>query len=543
MREAGYRETRIFTPDAKTNGADSTKGSIRGAVVDFLSHLVPSAAASRSSSQAAPHNPSTSPLANNSRTSLPSHSRSNSLLSLMSTSSGSSDSTPQPTPSKKRATPMIKSYSTPQSASLRAPDDFPSRLHFDHGPRRPLERSITNADRVDSAPSRLRHGEPDVLPRREPPSHATAYLRHIASVPSMQRPASPLARPRALPMYVSTIDTSLDGIEGRGNGEGEEEAPPPLPKTWLESVARAVLYGGGSAHTGMPSSQRPRDSSPFSSHSMHPTPPHPFLPDASDSHTGYFDQSLPPAHDARPNLLTRVVSTKSRRSESVVSRTRVVCRSAPVSRNGSRVRSGDDRRIDRRSKRSKHVHERARGRKAKNDETCMPSLSRTKVEGDDWIKQRHADSSRPWAEHDQGFEETVLSDSPSSATSEDEAEPSLARILVGPKRHNSIRSLRRHLGTPRSASSIHATTPLLSRARSGRRLRSDFVEGSLSHDNSVWPSSVPNDEPQRKRRSQLSNPGDEADYHTFLSGRGSTHQQAKRKSIPPSWSGRVSPSS
>lgn len=96
------------------------------------------------------------------------------------------------------------------------------------------------------------------------PSRATAYLRHIASVPDIpdadvQRSRSAASRSRrhrksrnndTRSRYSDDDeDDDFNSVyEGRtrGNGEGEEDTNvPPLPKTWLETVARAVLFGSG----------------------------------------------------------------------------------------------------------------------------------------------------------------------------------------------------------------------------------------------------------------------------------------------------------
>ncbi|KAH8835935.1 hypothetical protein DL96DRAFT_99193 [Flagelloscypha sp. PMI_526] len=549
LREAGYRETRIFTPDhpSRKDGTDSAKGSIRGgvgAVVDFLSHFVPSAAASRSSSQVAREQVSpTSPLTNPSPASMENHSsRSTSDLSTLSSESATSEPTPRPTPSRRRNNDMIKSYSTPQSATLRPPEGYPSHPYFAHGSRRPHESSHYGnlpSDKVDSAPSplRRRYSNAPTSQGIAGPSHASAYLRHISSVPSMQRNKSqPTPARRVHPMYVSTVDVDMDGIKGRGNGEGEEEAPPPLPKGWIESVARAVLYGP----TAGPS--RLRDSSPVNAHSMQPNPPFPNSSEnKSSSRIGLFDQTNLAAPDAytsgssRPNLLARVSSTKSRRSESVVSHTRVMCRSAPVSRNGSRVRSrsGGRKKESRKHKRAKGLQERFRGRKARKDEEFMPSLSRTKVEGDEWLRRGRKRNSltahSPWIEGEAGNDESVFSDSPSgTSTEEDDGEPDLARILVPPKRQNSIRSLRRHL--PLTSSAPNATSSLLSisRATSKQQLKGSSLRRTT-------PPQVDSDiEDEYIQRSDKRNShGEQPDYFTFAS---TSRQSAKRKSIPPAWS-------
>ncbi|KZP07197.1 hypothetical protein FIBSPDRAFT_290818 [Athelia psychrophila] len=105
-------------------------------------------------------------------------------------------------------------------------------------------------------------------------SKARLYLRHMASAPSI-KPAPHSSLNTSLQRHSSsryatrgnkrsmTLDDDVLHTGRRGNGEGEEDpsAAPPLPRTWLESVAHAVLFGGTGTHMGGPSAISPSASS------------------------------------------------------------------------------------------------------------------------------------------------------------------------------------------------------------------------------------------------------------------------------------------
>lgn len=161
--------------------------------------------------------------------------------------------------------------------------------------------------------------------------------------------------------------------------------------------------------------------------------------------------------------------------EGEVSKARVVCRSAPVSRAGSRVRGGVDgsengnRHLDPHSELMMYLDGDRRGREwekkkkttktkkdRKGDKDGVPSLAKTVVEGDAWVEaQNKTRQSRGKERSGSGGGNRYLSgwgadggdddDAEVSSSSEEEGELDLARMLVPPKRQNSIKSLRRHL--------------------------------------------------------------------------------------------------
>jgi hypothetical protein len=83
----------------------------------------------------------------------------------------------------------------------------------------------------------------------------------------------------------------------------------------------------------------------------------------------------------------------------------------------------------------------------------VPSLARTHAQNDGWTSLRGGDREM----------------CTSSSEDEDEGELDLARLLVPPKRQNSIRSLRRHLHGPLQPSSSRGMTPSSSSTRSESR--------------------------------------------------------------------------
>jgi hypothetical protein len=157
-----------------------------------------------------------------------------------------------------------------------------------------------------------------------------------------------------------------------------------------------------------------------------------------------------------------------------VSRTAVVCRSAPVSRSGSRARArgavewlkGEEFGIwfrDGKEKRTRNIGRRkASGRKKADG---VPSLASTRVEGDIWSSGAEVGNNRNrYAEEgDEGDIDGDIEDGEDGPSSS-EGELDLAKMLVPPKRQNSIRSLRKHLHTNGSGGRVRSQGLLASRS-------------------------------------------------------------------------------
>ncbi|PPQ65984.1 hypothetical protein CVT26_010643 [Gymnopilus dilepis] len=409
------------------------------------------------------------------------------------------------------------------------------------------------------------------------PSRASAYLRHVASIPTI--PSEPTSRPNSTPVNFFSSKLSFSSLTRRSGrvlnvslndkpADSEDEDGPPsvyyrsgtgeeedeherftrrhsraMPPSWLETVARAVLFGGGTVGGPTPSSSsrtpatqsRPATADRAASqnyshahlhlqHQAHQRvqmlrPTRSSLSQASrasqasrrsgrsqlsDStsftlgtatNTGAGSAFLVPPPPSLPlhppALFARLERGRARGSESEVSKTRVICRSAPGSRSGSVVRGARGPSIGREDKKvinlnlslnsSRSGRRKKKGRDGEAD--VVPSLARTKTEGDVlWSserKRRKPKSRRTRSdqdEHHQGRASIngVLSDSHNGDTAsesgtdhsdadasdgeydyddeeEDEGELDLARILVPPKRQNSIKSLRKHLVSTRPA--------------------------------------------------------------------------------------------
>ncbi|KAF9068835.1 hypothetical protein BDP27DRAFT_1326338 [Rhodocollybia butyracea] len=244
LREAGYKETRIFTPETErvASGAVAGARSRVSGVVGFLSGFIP----------------------------------------------GSRSSSLKEDPNNE----INRRYSPPTSPS-------------------PMSRW----NHQDASHNERHSLDDDATPRPSP------YLRHIASVPDM--PGARLQRSHSSPSPKKDIrrrttisnaredDDDFNSVyEGRtrGNGEGEEDTNvPPLPKTWLETVARAVLLGSGSSASR--SILKPLETPSGSRAVSHPT-----------------ESSLPHRRDVSPEL------RRLRQTRSVISRTESLADATQLSR-------------------------------------------------------------------------------------------------------------------------------------------------------------------------------------------------------------------
>lgn len=449
LREAGYKETRVFTPepDRHTDNkhANSMRGGV-GAVMDFLTGLVSrnSSLAREAKSQGNPASLAPpedthpewsqppSPLARvHQITAL--HASSSTSLS---TSAYSFNASPQSSskPSRSQATSNGHTRPRPHKSftdgdgkdkytqnhailpqrSSRALAHQPSHAHLHHC----MRKQISNSP-VTEAPK------------------AHAYLRHMASAPNIQplvkRPSSNVSLRSHRPSYPHSrrvVLLSDDIVE-----TDDVPQPPPLPRNWMESVAKALLSGvtsdAGSTRT------------------------------IRTTRSALTEATNRPREQRRPPLLcAQVREQRARKSEGTVSRTSVVCRSAPASRAGSRVRRSAEedkgsmnRRDDEGRRKGKRKEETRKGNgknKARDDR--VPSLARTRVENDEWGMRRYI---RPTG-HDDVRQEASSSDEEldDDEEEEEEGELDLERLLVPARRQASIRSLRKHLHPANATGSL-----------------------------------------------------------------------------------------
>ncbi|KAG5653729.1 hypothetical protein H0H81_010985 [Sphagnurus paluster] len=631
LREAGYKETRVFTPEGERAEASAARdhtspsdhrGGVRtsmGAFVGFLAGLMPAPGRSTSANpDTDTYSPPVSPLAQRQKqaqaqdSNTPSSSEPQSpSYTTMTSSMESLEPTPRAprrTPPSRTSTttpvpaPPVSMYAHPQSQSsqrdLRRTTPVPAAMYAHpqsqysqqdlHGQRpkhfmvhrasdqyaytstssrrpplqsRPSQTSLYGhghghyqSNTPSSSPSTVTNANhPHPHPHAPPPiahprpSRAGAYLRHMASAPNMPRrtnstpaqahPAGAASSnsnnntPRRRTLVLNDDnDNDSDSDARQRNGDGN--ADPPLPRTWLESVARAVLFGGMGAYIGGPpppphlppvvvespptphashSSQsqslavRTRTLRPTRS-SLSQTSPvqrakmaqrtqtqRSGLSDQTNTNTAGGGSTDASGYLAPPELFARIGRGRAGMSEGEVSHTRVVCRSAPASRAGSVVR-GAGRQGERERAREREREKRGgvgkgkgtgkdkdrergrgrgRGRVPEKEKDRLPSLANTCVEGDVWAgtggsattstgggggnRNRYLSGwGMPAESNDDagagagaGGEERLLYSSEDE--DEDEGELDLARMLVNPKRQQSIKSLRKHLANQEAA--------------------------------------------------------------------------------------------
>ncbi|KAK2463822.1 hypothetical protein APHAL10511_004127 [Amanita phalloides] len=569
LREAGYKETRVFTPEGEHEdgtyheddlpSARRSKGGVRegvDAVVGFLSGLLPSSTA-QSIRSVATTRPGSSERVDDATESPTSQTYTPALSPALSAKTqkqlhASSRSTPRSstddisalrrTHSPISATPIphsppspYYSYRHPQHLQHHAVQRIsgysgPSQRGAINAPpsRQPSLRAIKETLPSQQAP------QPTMTLAHPRPSRATAYLRRMASRSEIpERPNSTPVRPQPR-VYLNDHDIEIGG--GKNNDEHETDHQPPLPRSWLETVARAVLFGGVGLHIGGPSSQRDQQTfpSPPSSATISPKQGPRMLTQGKMQTLRHTRSSISQAssqpkpkrarsmkpHALRaalteqtnksrskvsvrsvssgvsidmlspPELFLRVGRGRATHCEGQVSHTRVYCRSAPSSRSASAARGGGKKGI------LKHGRCGNGSKKAERDR--VPSLAKTKAEGDMWARpkkrkagmdgiadrslwgrdmamdggggrhsrHRQQASIRLGDRMDGGYGSeaavgcgypddgySLSSDEEDEISDDDDGELDLARILVPPKRQHSIISLRKHLAVPIRVSS------------------------------------------------------------------------------------------
>lgn len=280
-------------------------------------------------------------------------------------------------------------------------------------------------------------------------SPARAYLRHIASAPNIPRRRLPGEHAPLPAMKKSTISLR-DGLNAQGS-------PPPTPPSWFEAVTRTVL--------GFPGAHVRRNDTACSSRQSRFEPPSQHV-SRSSTVRGYGrstrkrqaavlgDTAARQRGRSTPSLLTSPVllqpptmlAARSQASLGEVIKMNVVCRSAPASRPSSvaghkpRDESPATASLGNLSGgsvrgKSKVPQSTSRNLRRKTDRShvdCGPSL-RVRVEDDGSTF------------HIAGERE----DYDSSSEDEDEDEVDLSKLLVHPRRQQSIKSLRRQLSKSR----------------------------------------------------------------------------------------------
>jgi hypothetical protein len=553
LKEAGYKETRIFTPEterSEANGgrdgnAKERKPSGMDAVVGFFAGFIPGTTTNKASEQAAatstePYSPPHSPLAHR-------HLQRNDTLTSRHSSTIASS---------------IESLHDQQS--------IPTVAQRSLGLHQPQQHAINQTSNyLESYASHQMHKQPSRQPSRSSvnqsvviasprPSRAGAYLRHMASVSNIlpERPNSTPVNLHGISRTKSNDDEN-EGQRRRDTDEAETENEPPLPPTWLETVARAVLFGGNGAYIGGPAAYNantggmlgPEQASTARVQVLRPTrsslsqvpsrrvkqrqqrpesvaPPRNGLVDQTNSMAPRTTTCTEGFLVPPPPLFSQIERGRASTTEGTISKTRVLCRSAPGSRSTSIVRSarGTDTGViasaalhdrDNREKlRSTLENMNAAGRrmekknrkKRKTDaDRRLPSLARTQVEGDFWsmttFRRRSANG---WGAEAQYYDDSDSDEYThnSSSEEEDDGELDLARLLVPPKRQQSIRSLRKHL----SRDVLPSSSRPLARAALKRTMSGDQRDGNVGTNNlssPAHPSSAAHVDPSRDCGSSL----------------------------------------
>lgn len=398
LREAGYKETRIFTPEAERFPVDgdkrkgdaegvSVKESV-GAVVGFLAGLVPGhsrqnmatpptepVAHDQGDYPGRPHPPS--PLARKVE-------HSSSVMAMSSQRSRKFTIAPP----NQRPTPADLETSSGSSGD-------PSQSHTERGDANP---------NLDQQNLRSQLSVARLQPSR---SAACNYLRHMASTPSMQRRSGG---------DVSVVDLT-------------ERVHPPLPIAWRESIIAAMNMKGSISTSGLTERHRAL-SRPKSTRTL----------GAKDNGKNVHEQT----DERRGRTITRErfplapprINAPRLASPGAVAKINVTCKSAPGSRSTSAVRGAFKGGLLDISQLDKAFRDKGKAvrRSSRRIRSQVPSLVVTGVEGDEWASSDGADTPLH-RKQELDYDED----------DEDEGELDLAKMLLHPKRQQSIQSLRQHL--------------------------------------------------------------------------------------------------
>lgn len=392
LREAGYKETRVFTPEAEGFPADgdkrkgdaeggglSVKESV-GAVVGFLTGLVPG-----QSKQNVGTSPSTDLVADDQEIH-PGRPHPPSPLAHKVEQSSSNVSSLR---SKKFT--IAPSNRPPTSTDPRHSHTMPGDTNPD-----PDQRSL----RSQTSVARLQPSQ----------SAAYNYLRHMASTPSI--------RARSSGEVASIVDLT-------------ERVHPPLPIAWRDNVIAAMNMKGSISTGGLTERHRAL-SRPKSTRTL----------GTKDSRKNIHGQ----ADERRGRTITRQrsslappqIHTPRTASPGAVAMVNVTCKSAPGSRSASVVRGTFKGGLLDISQLDKAFRDKGKAvrRSPRRIRSQVPSLVVTGVEGDDWGEVNTEGGNTP-------FHKKLELDY--DEDDEEEGELDLARMLLHPKRQESIQSLRRHL--------------------------------------------------------------------------------------------------
>lgn len=411
LREAGYKETRVFTPEAERFPADGDKrkGNAEGgglsvkesvdAVVGFLAGLVPG-----QSKQNLGTPPPTDPVANDQGV-YPGRPHPPSPLAHMveqsSNASGLRTKKFTITPPNRPRTSADFEPSSGSSGDLRQGRTMPG-------------------DANPSSDLRSRRSQQSVTGLQPSQSAAYNYLRHMASTPSIQR--------RRSDEDASIVDLT-------------EAVHPPLPIAWRENVMAAMKIKS-SISTGTLVGRHQTLSRPKSMRTLGTRD------GRKNAHEQTPERRGRTVTRERSSLAPPQIHAPRTASPGAVAMINVTCKSAPGSRSASVVRGTfkggllDISQLDKAFRDKGKTVRRPSGR----IRSQVPSLVVTGVEGDDWGGTNSEVGDMPFHSK-QEFDYDDDDD-------DDEGELDLAKMLVHPKRQGSIQSLRRHLQRHTSLSRV-----------------------------------------------------------------------------------------
>lgn len=469
LREAGYKETRVFTPETDRNArpavekdgvvGNTMRGSV-GAVVDFITGLVsrgPSLSRDvtplEDDSAQHPWSPPPSPLAH------AIHIKNSRAKRVPSRGSLSRKGSPENI--RRRTYPDLPIEASEHTHAYQVVQPHQSSRELPHHPRsypRPHHHLSNNRHQ-----QQLNHYSSKSASTKPNPPNARAYLRHMVSAPNIhpltKRPSLSEAslRSHALtrerqnstrPTFILNDEDSIAESDCEPHpritrGDNEHQVHPPLPRNWIESVAKALLSGVGGPAAVTSDAASTRTVMTVSTRKS----------SALSDKSNQAERGRAPTRGTKPPLLcVQVQEVKARTSEGQVSCTRVMCRSTPTSRASSRVRNSgyDDHTTRSGGKRRETDKSRNRGRGKDRDVDVVPSLARTRVENDDWMapRRRYANG---WGMEGsaQAYPDGTWSDdsdhNDDDDDDDDEGELGLDRLLVPARRQHSIQSLRKHL--------------------------------------------------------------------------------------------------
>lgn len=549
LREAGYKETRIFTPEVeRTVGSSGEKregrasSSVRGgvrAMFGFLSGFV-----SRNSSPVRGETTSADTTA------------------ACSQETGGKTYSPPPSP-----LPQVQQLNGSTIVSSASPAHYSQNassesLHITVQRMR-VSSALGSTDAAHpSLPAKSVHnvvqsrqalrGTPHYLnlpiPQQRPSNHrqsskptrsdesaAHAYLRHMASAPNIhpvnKRPSSSAISLRSQQPPLPPIHQQDRGTQcsrhviNLNDHPTDYECKPevcaqdaqmPLSRNWLESVTKALLPAASAAVVSDTASAK--------------------TVATRTSNSAISDRSQPRGRPLtkKPSLLSsQIQDQKARVCKGQVQCATVLCRSTPTSRASSLVRTivveGKARsksikpnqpakaREDRSSLRSR----KAKGRP--KDVDIIPSLAKTQVENESrylggWSMDAHGDG-------------LSSDDNDDDDDDDDDVELGLDRLLVPARRQHSIQSLRKHLHRPTGeAASNIVLCPKNGRsspfgAASSRRNRQNWQNGS-------WGSSR-----GREWTSEQDDDGEEGYTSVFTNTKFGTagRNSRRRQGLPGAW--------